>query len=61
MLVYERYALCMPEGLIEAVFDTLVGTTELENGGYVDLLEDGDAWIVSPAYTGLMKRRLSIP
>lgn len=47
VLVYERYALAMPEGLLEEVFDTLVGSTELEGAGYVDLLEDGDAWLPS--------------
>lgn len=50
-LVYERYALAMTSGLITEVYDTLVGATELQEAGYVDLNSDGDAWIPSGRLT----------
>src|SRR5690606_34404431 len=46
-LVYEKYLLAMSHGLLSEVFDTSVTTTELAEAGYLDLLEDDDAWLPS--------------
>ncbi len=50
-LPYERYALAFTSALVTSLFGTRVTTTELTEGGYVDLLSDGDSWIPSGRLT----------